>query len=104
MLDTDLFERQTTFSKNLVKMFRPKTFGHPRFEFDKKATASFNGSYFRMCVTTSTHDFLREARNIMQVKHKCQEFLYVHSPHSGLSLNAKPLGKVSCDSQLPCQL
>ena len=37
----------------------------------------------------------------MQVKHKCQEFLYVHSPHSGLSLNAKPPGKVCCDSQLP---
>ena len=53
MLDTDLFERQTTFSKNLVKTFGPKTFGHPRFEFDKKATASFNGSYLRMCVTTS---------------------------------------------------
>ena len=25
----------------------------------------------------------------MQVKHRCQEFLYVDSPHSGLSLNAK---------------
>ena len=53
MLDTDLFERQMTFSKNLVKTFRPKTFGHPRFEFDKKVTASFNGSYLCMCVTTS---------------------------------------------------
>ena len=42
---TLIFERQTTFSKNLVKTFRPKTFGHSRFEFDKKATASFNGSY-----------------------------------------------------------
>ena len=45
MLDTDLFESQTTFTKNLIKTFRPKTFGHPRFEFVKKATASFNGSY-----------------------------------------------------------
>ena len=36
----------------------------------------------------------------MQLKHKCQGFLYVHSPHSGLYLNAKPPGKVSCDSQL----
>ena len=40
----------------------------------------------------------------MQVKHKCQEFLYVHSPHSGLSLNAKLPAKVSCDSKMPYQL
>ena len=40
----------------------------------------------------------------MQLKHKCAGFLYVHSLHSDLSLNAKPPGIVSCDSQLPCQL
>ena len=28
MLDTDLSERQTTFTKNLIKTFRPKTFCH----------------------------------------------------------------------------
>ena len=32
MLDSDLSERQTTFTKNVIKTFRPKTFGHPRFE------------------------------------------------------------------------
>ena len=41
----------------------------------------------------------------MKVKHKCQELLYVHSPHSGLSLNAKPPGKVSlCVAKLVCVL
>ena len=35
----------------------------------------------------------------MQSKHKCQEFLYVYSPPSGLSLNTKPPRKVSFDSQ-----
>ena len=39
--------------------------------------------------------FLREARNIMQAKHKCQEFLYVHSPHSGLSFNMNRWKKLS---------
>ena len=53
MLDTDLFESQTTSTKNLIKTFRPKTVGHPRFEFVKKATASFNGSYLCMCVISA---------------------------------------------------
>ena len=56
MSDTDLFERQTTFSKNLIKTFRPNSFGHPRFEFDKKETPSFKGSYLCTRVTKSACD------------------------------------------------
>ena len=80
ILGTDFFEHQTTFSKNVIKTFRPKTFDHPRFEFDKKATDSSTVHQLRICVTTSTRDLCARRRTLMQLKHKCQIFLYV-IPH-----------------------
>ena len=83
MLDTDLFERQTTFSKNLVKTFRPKTFGHPRFEFDKFKPLMTEGFQIqteddrRFSVETSLPSFLRTSFDV-QIS-QCPTFLIVIS-------------------------